>query len=167
MAYETVAQIVDLALLVRQDNLACPGSPFSRYMPATGYSTRHSLDCRQVRTEWPSLASPSTFLLQMAVSNGSWRHFSAPYSHRRTQRWKLQISYYTVFPWYTNNHLTNFHLYKMHKLITPFSTCKPLISYVSPFVSNESLFLAVVSFCIFWSATNITAWCCYCLCLGK
>jgi len=51
MAYETVAQIVDLALLVRQDNLACPGSPFSRYMPATGYSTRHSVDCRQVRTE--------------------------------------------------------------------------------------------------------------------
>ena len=51
MAYETVAQIVDLALLVRQDNLVCPGSPFSRYMPATGYSTRHSVDCRQVRTE--------------------------------------------------------------------------------------------------------------------
>ena len=63
MAYETVAQIVDLALLVRQDNLACPGSPFSRYMPATGYSTRHSVDCRQVRTEWHSLAVHSVFLL--------------------------------------------------------------------------------------------------------
>lgn len=53
MAYETVAQIVDLALLVRQDNLACPGSPFSRYMPATGYSTRYSLDCRQIEAANP------------------------------------------------------------------------------------------------------------------
>lgn len=53
MAYETVAQIVDLALLVRQDNLACPGAPFSWYMPATGYSTRHSLDSRQIESAGP------------------------------------------------------------------------------------------------------------------
>ncbi|PNF34211.1 hypothetical protein B7P43_G17512 [Cryptotermes secundus] len=53
MAYETVAQIVDLALLVRQDNLACPGAPFSWYMPATGYSTGHSLDSRQIESAGP------------------------------------------------------------------------------------------------------------------
>jgi hypothetical protein len=49
MAYETVAQIVDLALLVRHDSLARPGMPFSRYLPGAGYSTSHTLDSQQVR----------------------------------------------------------------------------------------------------------------------
>jgi hypothetical protein len=48
MAYETVAQIVDLALLVRRDSLARPGMPFSRYLPGAGYATSHTLDSQQV-----------------------------------------------------------------------------------------------------------------------
>ncbi|KDR18882.1 transcription initiation protein SPT3 homolog isoform X3 [Zootermopsis nevadensis] len=48
MAYETVAQIVDLALLVRRDSLTRPGMPFSRYIPGAGYSTSHTLDSQQI-----------------------------------------------------------------------------------------------------------------------
>lgn len=53
MAYETVAQIVDLSLLVRQDSMARPGVAFSRYMPSAGYSTHQSLDSREIESAPP------------------------------------------------------------------------------------------------------------------
>ncbi|XP_069687974.1 transcription initiation protein SPT3 homolog [Periplaneta americana] len=53
MAYETVAQIMDLTLLVRQDNMARPGVAFSRYLPSAGYSTHQTLDSRQIESAPP------------------------------------------------------------------------------------------------------------------
>jgi len=40
-----------------------------------------------------------------------------------------------------DSQLTNIHLHKVHKLITHFSVRKPIISFISPVVSNEPLFV--------------------------
>ncbi|KAJ9580746.1 hypothetical protein L9F63_024072 [Diploptera punctata] len=53
LAYETVAQLVDLALLVRQDEQMRAGDAISRYVPGIGYSARHSLDSQQIETAAP------------------------------------------------------------------------------------------------------------------
>lgn len=53
MAYETVAQLVDLALLVRQDKQLRACEPLSRYMPGIGYSSSHSVDTQQIETAPP------------------------------------------------------------------------------------------------------------------
>ena len=53
LAYETVAQLVDLALLVRQDKQLRASEPLSRYMPGIGYSTHHNLESWQIETASP------------------------------------------------------------------------------------------------------------------
>ena len=53
LAYECVAQLVEMALLVRQDSQMRTNEPLNRYMPGIGYSTQHSLDSRQIETAPP------------------------------------------------------------------------------------------------------------------
>ncbi|PSN34744.1 Transcription initiation protein SPT3 [Blattella germanica] len=68
-----VAQLVDLALLVRRDNMRLTGDPFSRYMPGLGHSTTSNQDPKQVETA----SALTTTEFREAIR----RHQSSPVGH--------------------------------------------------------------------------------------
>ncbi|PSN56066.1 hypothetical protein C0J52_05874 [Blattella germanica] len=59
VAYELVAELVELALIVRKDKARGMNQPFSRYMPGIGYSSTGGVDSREA--EMTSPLTPAEF----------------------------------------------------------------------------------------------------------